>query len=525
MIENSQGPGQTDCQPRLLDDLETVREQIWRTQVLHSLVRFCLNVVGLLAVLALADWMWVLSASTRGLVLIGAIGLAIVVLVRSWPRIDRTHVALAVEHEFTELGQRVRTVLEFAHPGPETVTASPGMVKALIHETDERTSGLDYQRVVPWRKLKRGLTLLGLMLLPVMLGLAFSPGLRTAGLRVFQFRAHYTTLKVEPGDAVIRAGEPLNVGVTLAGRPVRQVRWLRRKTDSSETWMASDLGPTTPAPHSLARPSLIGQLTTSLANCQNDLDYRVEAGELQSPVYHVRIVHPLTLLKFEATVIPPSYTRRPKAVEKQGNLRVIEGSEVHLAIDLNREPRTGALELSIPGEPSPRTIPLSIHGTRLTGVMASITSEQPYTIVAQASDGEELDRVAYQIKVQPDEPPSVRFIRPEEDLGVIATAEVPIEVAAGDDFGVARVGIAYKLANGPEESLYLRDHPEQPPTVRAMATLYLEKHKLTYTDEITYYAFVEDNHPIRPHRVISELRFIDILPYKQAFQYVEGGGT
>ena len=49
--------------------------------------------------------------------------------------------------------------------------------------------------------------------------------------------------------------------------------------------------------------------------------------------------------------------------------------------------------------------------------------------------------------------------------------------------------------------------------------------RLTYTDGITYYAFVEDNHPIRPHRVASELRFIDILPYKQAFQYVEGGGT
>ena len=67
--------------------------------------------------------------------------------------------------------------------------------------------------------------------------------------------------------------------------------------------------------------------------------------------------------------------------------------------------------------------------------------------------------------------------------------------------------------------------PDQPLTVRALATLYLEKHKLTYTDGITYYAFVEDNRPVQPHRVVSELRFIDILPYKQAYQYVEGGGT
>ena len=58
-------------------------------------------------------------------------------------------------------------------------------------------------------------------------------------------------------------------------------------------------------------------------------------------------------------------------------------------------------------------------------------------------------------------------------------------------------------------------------------TLYLEKHKLDFTDAITYYAFVEDNYPPRPHRVVSELRFIDILPFKQDYQWCEGeaGGS
>ena len=31
-----------------------------------------------------------------------------------------------------------------------------------------------------------------------------------------------------------------------------------------------------------------------------------------------------------------------------------------------------------------------------------------------------------------------------------------------------------------------------------------------------------DNHPPEPHKVVSELRFIDILPYKQEYQFVEG---
>ena len=154
-----------------------------------------------------------------------------------------------------------------------------------------------------------------------------------------------------------------------------------------------------------------------------------------------------------------------------------------------------------------------------------MTADQSYEIVAEAADGVSLDVTRYRIQVQPDEPPTVRFVRPDEELAVVPTAEVPIEVQAGDDFGLARIGIAYRVGKGAEESLLLQEHASQPLTARALAMLYLEKHKLSYTDNITYHAFVEDNRPTQPHRVVSELRFIDILPYKQAYQYVEGGGT
>jgi len=511
--------------PRLLDDLETTRRQMRRVLFWQALVRFGLILIGLAALLALADWMWVLPRLARGLVLLGALAVAIVGLVRYWPQLDRKMVAVAVEQRFPELGQRVRTVVEYAQPGPETTPASPGLVRALLDETDERTTGLDCQRVIPWPALRRGLTLLALTLMPVILGLLFWPDLRTAALRALLFRASYSTLKVEPGDTTVQAGDSLNVSVTLAGRPVRSAQWLYRKAGDPGDWTAADLAPNEPALHSSPRRPLIGRLTTNLTNCQTDLDYRVVAGELQSPVYHVRVVHPLTISRFEAAVIPPPYTRRPKVIQSEGTLRVIEGSDVQFSIELNREPQMAAFELGISGESSSRTILLAVQGTKLTGTMPKVTTEQPFRFVAAAADGVALDPVSYQIKVQPDGPPTVRFVRPEEELAVIPTAEVPIEVAGGDDFGVARVGIAYKVGSGREESLYLNDHPDQPLTARAVATLYLEKHKLSYTDGITYYAFVEDNRPVQPHRVVSELRFIDILPYKQTYQYVEGGGT
>ena len=65
---------------------------------------------------------------------------------------------------------------------------------------------------------------------------------------------------------------------------------------------------------------------------------------------------------------------------------------------------------------------------------------------------------------------------------------------------------------------------KQPVTADELATLYLEKHTLSITDALTYYAFVEDNFPVTPHRVVSELRYIDILPFKHVYRFAEGEG-
>ena len=89
-----------------------------------------------------------------------------------------------------------------------------------------------------------------------------------------------------------------------------------------------------------------------------------------------------------------------------------------------------------------------------------------------------LEAESFRIKVAPMSKPTIRFIRPEESLAVTPTTEVPIQVEAGDDFGVSRLGINYKVGDGPEETLHLADFKDQPVTAQALATLYLEKHKL-----------------------------------------------
>ena len=182
------------------------------------------------------------------------------------------------------------------------------------------------------------------------------------------------------------------------------------------------------------------------------------------------------------------------------------------------------LTIKAGGEALPEKTGLQVDGARLTGVLAALTRDVELEVTATAADGMTLEPQKRRIKVAADQPPSLRFIQPQEALAVIPTAEVPIQVEARDDFGVSLLGINFKIGDGPEETLYLGRLKDQPVTA-ALETLYLEKHSLDFKGAITYYAFAEDNYPPKAHRVVSDLRFIDILPFKQEYQFVEGEGS
>ncbi len=75
--------------------------------------------------------MWVRPTAVRGLGFVAMIGVGLFELLRSRRPIDRAAAAADVETHFPELGQRLRTVVEYADPAPDTVPASAGLIKAL----------------------------------------------------------------------------------------------------------------------------------------------------------------------------------------------------------------------------------------------------------------------------------------------------------------------------------------------------------------------------------------------------------
>ena len=510
----------------LIERLEATRADMHTFQHARCLLTTSLIVLLLAGLLAAADWLWILGTAVRagGLLVLG--GVAVVLLVRGplvRRRFGRPDAAIEVETTFPQLGQRVRTALEYTEPTPATMPATPGLVTALATDADRRTRGLDFRGLVPWRSLRLlGAALAGVLALFAML-LITDGEWRTAALRLFLVPIHYTQLNVAPGDHAVPVGGEVTIQATLTGRPVSTAALQFRKAARDDEWTSLPFMPD-------AEPrKLLGTLETTLQNCQDGFEYRVVAGPIESPIYHVTVLHPLVLEQIEATVEPPAYTRKPTTTIKEGNFKVITGSRLRLQLTLDRGPHAARVLIHPAGtkdKPVPDTsVALQIQGRVLTGEPLTVVRALEYEIAAEAADGMKLGANRFRIEVTPDRKPTIRFLKPREQIEVTPSTEVHMRIEAADDFGLSKTAIVYQVGNGPHRTIFLQQDPKQPATLRAEAVLPLEDHEVSFQDGVTYYAFTEDNHPDKPQRATTELQFIDIRPYKRVYQLLEQGGS
>jgi len=526
----------------LVGRVESVRHDSFRFMMVRAALWLFLGLLIACGVLALADWNWVFAPALRVAVwlLLGsaaAIGCCRKLLI---PRpLDPGDTAADIEKAFPELGQRVCTTLDYAEPTPRAMPAWPSLVHALMSDTEQRTAGLAFDRVVPWRTLLRPGSVVAALVSAFAVLLLVSPEARIAAMRLFLIPVDYTQFEIEPGDHTVRLGADFTVRAVLSGRPVDSLDLVYRKAESENEWTSVSFSPHEDEDTG-DTPRLSGILETTLKDCRDNVDYRVVAGRLESPIYRLTVVHPLILQKIEADIEPPAYTRQKSSVATEGDFRVIEGSGVQFRFTLDRPVRTAELRFFVtapeagkspaegqaPSQSMPLPpVPLDIQENVLTGKLSKVSKPVEYELQAETADGMRLEPRRFHIQVQFDQKPTISFIKPKSEIEVTPTTEVTMQVQAGDDFGLSQVGIVYQIGSGPKKTLRLEKHPKQPVSLTTLATLYLEDYLLTQQDSVTYYAFAEDNDPAGPHRVTTELQFIDIRPYKLEYQVSKGGGA
>jgi hypothetical protein len=515
----------------VVERLEQTRRRILRCTVAALVVTVAALLLASFATFAVVDWFLEATLSSRGLAMLTLLAACGWMLLAGWRRWVSPYTldcaAVDIENEVDDFGQGLRTALDYQEAADRDFTArpaaaSPGLLGALHNETYAVSQRVPWNEVAPARWLWQAVLALLLISGGCLIALAMNAELRIAAGRMLLLPWQYTQVTFEPQQKTVKQGESVVVTAAISGRPLKSAELRFALASKPNDWTTVEL---LPVDESEQSQPLHGKVQTRLTNLREDLVFKVIAGPVKLPAGSIRVLQPLTIKHFEAEITPPAYTKRPATVVETYDLKVWEGSQVELKFDLNRPAAVGTLKrIDMAKDKPPVEFPAAITDESLAFELDDLRESGTYELSAVAADEMTLKPQRLRIQVTLDRKPSVKWVQPEEQTEVTPTTEVTMAIAAEDDLGVHKAGIAYQVGSGKLETLWETDAVGAEQSLAAVAALLLEDRGLTHKDSVTYHAFVEDNYFDKPRRTTTPLRFIDIRPYQQDFQLVDGGG-
>jgi len=244
-------------------------------------------------------------------------------------------------------------------------------------------------------------------------------------------------LEVTPGDTEVLIGSSLTI--------TAQVSNLDHKAYPATLYVRKPDEPEATVP--LLADENQEKFTAALPQVLGPLQYRLEVGDTQSRLYKVGVCAKPTIAEVQVTYHYPRYLNRKEEAltQKHGDL---EGPQFTLA------------ELQVHASTPIASGHVVVGGKRTDGwvkderiLMAHVFLKQTttYTIhLFNAAGHTDAEPRVNQVRVVPDEPPSVQLVEPARESSAAAGSKTAVVIRAADDHGLGRVWL--ELRAGEDEA-------------------------------------------------------------------------
>jgi len=302
---------------------------------------------------------------------------------------------------------------------------------------------------------------------------------------------------VKPGDVVVPLGSRVEVIVELTGQTPDDVTLLyttedRRSLDEPLEMRETEEG------RREYRCVLTGENGRGVLQ---SMEYRIVAGDAQSPTFHISVVQPPSARVTELQYEYPAYMEFDSRTDITGHIDAWEGTKVKLTAEANMPLTTAVIQFadSPDADNKAEEIPLRIiDGTQLEAewhlkLRADGSFPKHYRIRCKNKRGDsDPDPTLYNVTIRPDQPPEVALVDPVGDIERPANAIVPLVVYARDpDFKLAYVTLRIESHETaiPSEMVYEGDRQQFSGT----HDFKLERLRLKPGDEIEFWIEARDN--------------------------------
>lgn len=316
-------------------------------------------------------------------------------------------------------------------------------------------------------------------------------------------------LEVTPGSTKVYHGHTVEIAATIDGTSEDSPVWLVYSTADGQTLnrklrMKAGAGG---IQFKIVLPPEEEQSPAATRGLQQDVNYRIEAGDALTEEYRLTVVAAPTIVVQQLELEFPAYTNKPKqTLDKQGDIQALEGTKVTIHALANQSIQSAFVELDPNDSPqgAAEVVPLLFDGQHASGTITLQLAKDrvspwrtSYQVRFINDEGQKSEQpIRYQIDVLRDLPPEVQILAPtERRIEIPENGSRTIEVRATDpDFGLTRLALRGEVRGKPllEQELLKAEGPP-PPQATAKFVFVPAQHGLKAGDEMLYQALAADN--------------------------------
>jgi hypothetical protein len=472
------------------------------------------------------DLLWELSPQGRIVALattVAAGGLLLVVSVWRTSLAGRDALLAGRLDHAAGLGGDILTGLELERStGDSDAHLTAGLARIAADRAAALAAEVPLQKAVPARPLARSVGWLAILAMAVGLLAVLLPEL--AETEWNRFLHPYsdvppfsrTKFTVEPGDVEVLYGSELSIVAIAEGAPVDRVDLVVEGSQQE--------------PPLAMFPEADGRWRAVLAKVTEPAVYHVRAYRARSAKHQIRVLTVPQIESVRVEITPPSYTGQTtyQGPVPQDGLAGLPGTTVRLHVHSNRPLAGGRLTLTGQGDPPDRAMNPAATGSREAVGEFAIRGDGKFEVHVTDVDGQSSQQsLAGKITLLADQRPFIRLLQPRATSLATPTTNLPVSLAAEDDYGISRVQLFRSLNDSPPLPM---DVPLGRRLLRrANETLYLPfaSFGLEPGDVIKLFGRVEDNDPagakgaessVATVRIISQEEFERLLRARQGLE-------
>ena len=361
---------------------------------------------------------------------------------------------------------------------------------AVFDELSDPFPRVNWSEVFDLRLIKRLAVALGAVAAVVLLwGLLRPAAFANSLARVFLPASNIAALtrthldSLTPGNANVIHGGELELSARFSGE-IPRAAWVRFR-EAGSSWKRELMS------------REVGTLDFGFhwKEVRQPMEYFVEAGDLQTPVYQVAVRARTAVSTRVVQIEPPAYAGLPtQTVNGLGALTgILPGSKLTFALDFNNP----VDDLSASGDKTPAFAVGKVNARRwnvTVPVMANTTLALTFHDQDSGNGGE-----TFPIAVKADEPPRLTISEPADGRQLVATSgsSLGVQFTAGDDYGLGSVGL-YRSSNEKADAELVQDWPAAAgqKTFEGSAKVALARYLNPGTDHVTFCLIARDQNNV-----------------------------